>query len=294
MPSPEARGLRLSSTPGSTLANAPFMGRLEGEVRIVERRGGVLSLILIGCDGVAGDGLSAPLPAVMESLKRRLRPDDVVAPVDLTIAVLLPETTADEAVGLAEILMGDLRHQGRGGESGFRAGIASVVERLEGGGQALLDAADEALQKAEPGQVVVSRSLRGRPSALVVDDDLPFAQTLADALSDRGWDGHPCSSTEDAAQRVRDPGYSAVFVDLVLAGGSGIDILHQALSSRPERPVVLMSGYGVKAAIREVLDTGPVLFLSKPILPVDLDRVASTLREQLPGRTTTRRAKPGT
>ena len=72
-----------------------------------------------------------------------------------------------------------------------------------------------------------------RASILVVDDDLSFAQVLAETISDRGWDAHPCSEPADARQRVKDRSYSGVFIDMVLPGTSGAEILRDALAAHP-------------------------------------------------------------
>lgn len=261
-----------------------FFGRLECEAALVRRRGGLLSLLLLGdATGAAGVTAGVDRRATALELRGALRLHDVLGLLDSTIAVLLPATSAAEAARVAARLQ--QATLGRTpAAAGLAAGVASVFGDVEGGAAAILAAAREALAEAEPGQLVLSGSLRGRPSILVVDDDLPFAQLLADMLGERGWEGHPCATIQDALQRVADASYSALFVDLVLSRGSGLDILRKALSAHPRRPVVLMSGYSVDpAAMLEVLELGPVLFVKKPISTADLGSTLAILRDCLPG-----------
>ncbi len=194
----------------------------------------------------------------------------------------MPDTSATEATQLAYRLL----QVGEGRGFSLSGGLATALGSVEGDGPALLAAAEEALDEALPGQVTSSSSLKGNPRVLVVDDDLAFAQALADSLTERGWEGHPCTSREDALQRVTDPDYCSVFVDLVLAGGTGIDVIRRAVACQPGRPVVLMSGYGVdRTTMKEVLALGPVLFMRKPLSVTELDSAIRTLRGRLTGAT---------
>lgn len=94
----------------------------------------------------------------------------------------------------------------------------------------------------------------------MVDEDLTFAQALAETISEREWEAHPCTDVADARERVKDPSYSGFFVDLVLPRSSGIEILREALAANPGRPAVLMSGHDVDpSAILDALSLGPVM-----------------------------------
>src|SRR2546425_281925 len=177
-----------------------------------------------------------------------------------------------------------------GGGRPRSAGVATAYGEVEGGGAALLAAAEDALREAAPGQVVRSRTLEGRPRILVVDDDLSFAQVLAESISERGWDAHPCSEPADARQRVRDRSYSGLFIDMVLPGTSGAEILREALAAHPRRPAILMSGHDANhEAILEALTLGPVMFVHKPMSSADLDSALQMFRELVPGMVRRRR-----
>jgi CheY-like chemotaxis protein len=83
--------------------------------------------------------------------------------------------------------------------------------------------------------------------------------------------------------------YSGLFIDLVLPGTSGVEILRHALALHPRRPAALMSGVDAQHdSVAQALELGPVVFVRKPLSPADLDSALAMFRELLPG---TRRAR---
>jgi CheY-like chemotaxis protein len=273
----DAPDLRPILTPGG------FVARLAAEVARVRRKGGFLSLLLI--DLKAADRTPASpllLRGIAERLRTRVRIHDVLALREKSVALLMPETNAIEAGRAAERLL----RIGNGAEGPWResGGAATVFGEVEGGGDALMAAAEDALREAGSGKIVRSRALDGRPRLLVVDADVGFAQALAATISDRGWEAHPCGESEEARQRVAEGGYHGMFLDLMLPGSGGINVLRRAMEARPPLPSVLMSGPGAPhPAILEALEFGPVMFVRKPLSSIDLDSALQMLRELLPG-----------
>jgi len=259
-----------------------FVMRLAEEVARVSRKGGFLSLLLIDVKPAAGaQAAPAHLKEVAERLRARVRLHDILAIRDSDIALLMPDTNGTEAASAARRLLRLDGGEQEGRESG---GLATVFGEVEGGGEALAAAAEDALRKAPPGKVVPNKALDGRPHVLVVDDDLPFAQMLSEMISERSWDAHPCSNVEDARQRVLEGSYSGLFIDLMLPGSSGVEILRRGIAAHPRRPAVLMSGSDAdQRAILEAIELGPVTFIRKPISSGDLDLALQMFRELLPG-----------
>jgi len=275
-----------------------FRFRLEEEVARVRRAGGFLSLAVLPIS--AGPSLpdaETRLARVARRLRDSVRLHDVLAWHGSNLVLLMPETTSSEAVRAGERLLSLVTEQiaptGGAAAPADSAGVATAYGEVEGGGSALFGAAEEALREAGPGQVVRSRTLEGRPRILVVDDDLSFAQVLAESISERGWDAHPCSEPADARQRVRDRSYSGLFIDMVLPGTSGAEILREALAAHPRRPAILMSGHDANHdAILEALGMGPVMFVHKPMSSADLDSALQMFRELVPGMVRRGRGTP--
>lgn len=268
-----------------------FRHRLDEEVARVRRTGGFLSLALIQVDPRGPDVADAPSPLsrVADRLRSVVRLQDVLAERAHRLALLMPDTTSREGARAAERLLAivgksDDEAAGAGPEPIASAGVATTYGELEGGGAALLAAAEAALQEAPPGQIVRSRTLQGRPRLLVVDDDLTFAESLAETISEREWEGHPCTDVADARRRVKDGSYSGFFIDVVLPGVSGVDILKEAMAANPRHPAVLMSGKDADhGAILDALSLGPVMFIRKPFSHADLDNALQMFRELIPG-----------
>lgn len=261
-----------------------FVGRMAAEVARLRRKGSLLSLVLFDVKPATDPSASGQLQSLAERLRSRVRLQDVLAMRTSSIAVLMPDTSLVEAARAAERLLHEDRGVPGGSSLAPSAGLATIFGEVEGGYQALVGAAEDALAEAGPGHIARSRVLQGRPRVLVIDDDLAFAQMLAETISERGWEGHPCSDTGDAGQRVLDGSYSALFIDLQLVGASGVKILREALASQPRRPAVLMSGSDTnQQAILDALGLGPVMFVRKPISPAALDSALQMFRDLLPG-----------
>jgi CheY-like chemotaxis protein len=276
------------STANPVLDSIAFRGRLREEVARVERSGGFLSLALIGSKPSVEslDAAQERLDRLAHHLKGRVRVHDVLARRGACVALLMPETGMAQAAEAIIRLLG-LAWEGapESEELLESAGVATIFGPVEGGLDAMTAAAEDALQAAAPGAIERSAVLDGRPRVLVVDDDPSFAQILAETVSDRGWEGHPCSDTGDALQRVQQGGYSGLFVDLVMPRRSGVEILRAAMSHHPRRPAVLMSGKDIDhELVLDALSLGPVTFVRKPIAPDDLDRALQMFRDLLPGR----------
>jgi PleD family two-component response regulator len=278
------------------LSGLAFRHRLDEEVARVGRSGGFLSLALIGLETrefVAPDAPS-PLTLLAQRLRQIVRLNDVLAERAGHLALLMPDTTSREGARAAERLLGLLGiNDASGAARVASAGVATTYAEVEGGGAALLSAAEEALKEARPGEIVRSRTLDGRPRLLVVDDDLTFAETLAETISERDWEGHPCTNVADARRRVKEESYSGLFIDVVLPSVSGVEILREALAAHPRRPAVLMSGQDADhAAILDALSLGPVMFVRKPLSHADLDGALNMFRELIPGVRRGRRRAP--
>lgn len=270
-------------TEGSYPGFAPLLDRdgfgyrLEAEVARVRRLGGFLSLAIVRAGAGAADAQEAS-ERLAWHLRRKVRVHDILGRLEAGVVFLMPETAISDAVlALTRLLGAPL-------QDGASAGIAAVYGEVEGGAQALLSAAQEALDQAQPGQSCASASLDGRPRLLIVDDDRVFASTLAAMVAQRGWDAHTCLDPSEARQRVLSDTYSALFVDLVLPTFGGVQILREAIAHRPGRPAALMSSRDDDhASVLDALELGPVTFIRKPISPADLDAALHMFRSLLPG-----------
>jgi CheY-like chemotaxis protein len=256
--------------------------RLDSEVARTRRHGGFISVAAIGfAKSTSTPDAHEQIAQIAEAIRKKLRIDDVLGWRGwATVLIVMPDTDMAQALIGTERLLGDILVDA----PTLAVGIATGYGEVEGGSHALLEAAEHAQGEAAPGKIRPSDLLKGHPKVLVVDDDWTLALFLAETITELGWEGNPCTDARDAMERVRESSYSALVVDLLMPGKSGIEILRESLGLFPNRPCVLMSGMDAQhERVMEALTLGPVMFIKKPVSKKDLDTALRMFRSRLPG-----------
>jgi CheY-like chemotaxis protein len=224
----------------------------------------------------------ARLQDVADTIGAAIRAQDLACCRGMSVLAMLPDSDSMQAHLAARRLLrvASSTHP----HLGLSAGIATIYRELEGGADALFQAAEQAAEESPAGSVRVSSTVAGRCSVLVVDDDSAFGQALSDTIVEMGWDAYPCTEGADALQRAVDMSYQGLFVDLMLRGTNGVEVLKRFLEASPRRPAVLVSGYDVQGTdVLEALMLGPVTFVRKPISRTDVGAALEMFRALLPG-----------
>ena len=73
----------------------------------------------------------------------------------------------------------------------------------------------------------------------VVDDQLAMAETIADSLSDLGYDAIALDSSVSAAARLASERVDLLITDLRMPQMDGLALLERSLSSDSKRPVIV-------------------------------------------------------
>jgi DNA-binding NtrC family response regulator len=122
-------------------------------------------------------------------------------------------------------------------------------------------------------------------SALVVDDDRGMVRTLTDILALKGWEVTTASSGEEAIEKAAIARFTAVLMDVRMAGMSGVDTLRELKRRRPTMPVVLMTAYSDPTTLSNAWSAGATRVLPKPLSIPELlrllERLAETRRDVL-------------
>jgi two-component system response regulator HydG len=105
---------------------------------------------------------------------------------------------------------------------------------------------------------------RPRERVLVVDDEPAMAETLAEGLSERGYDAIAVSSSKDAAARLAGERFDAVVTDLRMPAVSGLALLAVAKREAQGAPVIVMTAYGALDSAIECIRQGAYHYLTKP------------------------------
>jgi signal transduction histidine kinase/CheY-like chemotaxis protein len=119
----------------------------------------------------------------------------------------------------------------------------------------------------------------GTERLLVVEDDGAVRAFAIKALARHGYQVMDAPSAEAAMRIVeRQEGIALVLTDIVMTGGSGVELAGWLRQHRPAIRIVLMSGYADRRVLDEALHVGEVDFLQKPFTP---DALARKVREAL-------------
>lgn len=103
-----------------------------------------------------------------------------------------------------------------------------------------------------------------RPRALVVDDQMALAETLAESLCERGYDARPVDSGPEAARLVQEDEFDVLVTDLRMPDVDGIALLELSKRLVPGRPVIIMTAYSAVDSAIESIRRGAYHYLTKP------------------------------
>lgn len=119
---------------------------------------------------------------------------------------------------------------------------------------------------AGPGQTPAARTL------LIVDDDAPFRNRLAQAMEKRGFVVSAFDGVPAAIDHVKREAPAYAVVDLRLGEGNGLDVVAAIHELRPDTRVVMLTGYGNIATAVAAVKAGAVDYLAKPADADDIER----------------------
>jgi DNA-binding response OmpR family regulator len=115
-----------------------------------------------------------------------------------------------------------------------------------------------------------------RPLILIVDDELLIRESLADYLTDCGYETLTAAAGEEALELYETRNVAAMVTDLCLGGSDGL-VLINALRERGETvPIIVMSGGALELARK----LGADATLTKPFRPYALEQVLEKLLDR--------------
>jgi DNA-binding NtrC family response regulator len=102
---------------------------------------------------------------------------------------------------------------------------------------------------------------------LIIDDDKPFREALAESIRDFGHDVIEAGDPEEACKLIEKA--DVAFLDLKMPGMSGIDFLREA---KPGIPVIVLTAFADSSNTIEAIRLGAFDHLRKPIGRTDLQK----------------------
>jgi two-component system response regulator RegA len=109
---------------------------------------------------------------------------------------------------------------------------------------------------------------------LIVDDDAPYRQRLAQALERRGFSVQQADTVVAGIATAKTQLPRFAVVDLRLTDGSGLDVVAELHKHNPDCRVVILTGYGNIATAVAAIKQGAADYLPKP---ADADQVEAAL-----------------
>src|SRR5689334_7081893 len=135
------------------------------------------------------------------------------------------------------------------------AGVARIV-----------DPAGDAARPAAPGPDAAGRRRDDMPrfSALVVDDDTSFRESLSLLVAREGYDVRQGASLDEARRHLAEAPADVVLVDLGLPDGIGLELLRgEPIAAGCE--IVLITGNASVETAVDALREGALDYLTKPV-----------------------------
>jgi PAS domain S-box-containing protein len=116
--------------------------------------------------------------------------------------------------------------------------------------------------------------VRGAGRILIVEDEPAVRDLVRQALEEAGYEVLVAGNVKDALHQIEltDKPLYLLITDLVLPGGTGLDLVEHLRVLRPGLPILLTSGYSDQMADRRSLDHRNYGFLAKPFTLAALTR----------------------
>jgi two-component system response regulator RegA len=99
---------------------------------------------------------------------------------------------------------------------------------------------------------------------LLVDDDRPFRERLAQAFVHRGFVVETAADYDEAVERAQMCCPRRAIVDLRMPGRSGLELVRALIELDSEIEVLVLSGYGSISTAVDAIRLGAINFLPKP------------------------------
>lgn len=112
---------------------------------------------------------------------------------------------------------------------------------------------------------VPSRDVQMTGTILVVDDDESMCELLQLALERQGHKVVALTSAQEAVARIAKEDFDAVFTDLGMTEMNGLDLCERVIGTRPDMPVVVVTGHGSMESAIHAMRVGAYDFITKPV-----------------------------
>jgi DNA-binding NtrC family response regulator len=115
---------------------------------------------------------------------------------------------------------------------------------------------------------------------LLVEDEAPLREAVAEQLADRGYQVEQADSGEAAIVRLAEFAFDIIITDLRLPGIDGRAVVEAAVARYPDVIAIVVTGYGTVKDAVEAIKRGASDFINKPFQIDELLHVLGSALEQ--------------
>ena len=109
---------------------------------------------------------------------------------------------------------------------------------------------------------------------IIIDDDLPFRERLANSMKKKGFNVESFGDTKKSIQRINEKNFDYAIVDMRLEDGSGLELIKIIKNKNPKTKPLLLTGYGNIATAVAAIKFGAIDYLPKP---AEIDQIYEAL-----------------
>lgn len=117
---------------------------------------------------------------------------------------------------------------------------------------------------------------------LVVDDDEPHAEAVAESLERVGYECVVANSGREGLRLIEEQTFDIIVTDLIMDGVGGLEVLGKAKRELPDAEVVILTGHSTIKTAVTAMQAGATTYLTKPLdiseLRTVADKVSQTQR----------------
>lgn len=103
------------------------------------------------------------------------------------------------------------------------------------------------------------------PSILLVEDEDLLRESLAELLTEEGFEVVQASDGRDGHDRLLERAFDAVLTDIRMPGMDGLELLRQARAIAPQTPVLILTAFGTVESAVGAMREGAADYLLKPV-----------------------------
>ena len=105
---------------------------------------------------------------------------------------------------------------------------------------------------------------------LVVDDDISFAESLTDILTEKGYIAVAVNSGEEALEKIKERPFDVVLMDVKMPVMDGMQTFKEIKKLNRSTTVIMMTAYSMDDLVHDALKEGAYGVLRKPL---DIEQV---------------------